>query len=305
MEMARLLDGDKYFDPGAAAPCGTPIAYDPSLNLVYFGTGNGVEWNRVARGEARSATNLFLAPFVAVMPIRRVRLGTTRSAGRHVGLRTPTESIVLADLPVGGKMRKCAAPGAEERLLLLLDRATGELLSAEKYTIATWGDQGELKTGMPQIDDAASDWTTGPKLVMPGPLGGHKWQPMSYSPRHRPGLHPGAGSRRPLAPDNDAVFDPRTGVWNLGTQPLALPEDPSSCSRDRLLQGPPGGLGPGDAEAGLVAGIQDAVERRHPQHRRQTSSSRAPPDGRFVAYAADSGRKLWKTPATAASWPAR
>jgi len=82
-----------------------------------------------------------------------------------------------------------------------------------------------LKTGMPQDRRCASDWTTGPKLVMPGPLGGHNWQPMSYSPRtglvYIPAQEAAACWRRTTTP-----YSPRTGVWNLGTQPLALPEDP-------------------------------------------------------------------------------
>ena len=298
MEMARKTwSGDKYFAEGGGGTVWNAIAYDPSLNLVYFGTGNGVEWNRVARGEAKSATNLFLASIVAVNADTGEYAWHYQEVPGDMWDYDADESIVLADLPVGGKMRKVLLQAPKNGFFYILDRATGELLSAEKYTIATWATKVDLKTGMPQIDDAASDWTSGAKVVMPGPLGGHNWQPMSYSPRTGLVYIPAQEAAALLAPDNDAVFDARTGVWNLGTQPLALPEDPKQLQP--VIDSYKGRLVAWDPVTQKQVWSQQYTT---PWNGGTLSTGgnlvfQGTADGRFVAYAADSGKKLWESPA--------
>ncbi len=227
MEMARKTwSGDKYFAEGGGGTVWNAIAYDPQLNLVYFGTGNGVDWNRAARGESKDAADLFLASIVAVNADTGAYAWHYQEVPGDMWDYDADESIVLADLNIGGKPRKVLLQAPKNGFFYVLDRATGELLSAEKFAPATWASKVDLKTGKPQIDDAASDWTSGPKLVMPGPLGAHNWQPMSYSPKTGLVYIPAQEAAALLAPDNDATFDAHTGAWNLGTQPLALPEDP-------------------------------------------------------------------------------
>ena len=298
LEMARKTwSGDKYYAEGGGGTVWNAVAYDPALNLVYFGTGNGVEWNRVARGESKEATNLFLASIVAVNADTGEYAWHYQEVPGDMWDYDADESLVLADLNIGGKPRKVLLQAPKDGFFYVLDRATGELLSAEKFAPATWASAVDLKTGKPQIDDAASDWTSGPKVVMPGPLGAHNWQPMSYSPKTGLVYIPAQEAAALLAPDNDAVFDTHTGTWNLGTQPLALPEDPKQLQpvvdsyKGRLLAWDP------------VA--QKAVwsqEYRTPWNGGTLSTAgnlvfQGSADGRFIAYAADSGKKLWESPA--------
>ena len=63
----------------------------------------------------------------------------------------------------------------------VLDRVTGELISAEKYSRVTWASHVDLKTGRPVVTEQGW-YEEGPKLVAPFPGGGHNWQPMSYNP---------------------------------------------------------------------------------------------------------------------------
>ncbi len=63
----------------------------------------------------------------------------------------------------------------------VLDRKTGELLSAEKYAIATWASHVDMKTGKPQILEEAN-YDEERKLILPSPAGAHNWQPMAFNP---------------------------------------------------------------------------------------------------------------------------
>jgi quinohemoprotein ethanol dehydrogenase len=207
------------------------------------------------------------------------------------------ESIILADLNIGGQPRKVLLHAPKNGFFYVLDRATGELLSAEKFAPATWASRIDLKTGKPVFDDAASDWTSGPKVVMPGPLGAHNWQPMSFDPKTGLVYIPEQEAAALLAPDNDAVFDSHTGAWNLGTQPMALPEDPKQLQP--IIDSYKGKLVAWDPVAQKQAWSQDY---RTPWNGGTLSTAgnlvfQGTADGRFVAYTADSGKKLWETPA--------
>lgn len=64
----------------------------------------------------------------------------------------------------------------------MLDRATGELLSADPYVEVNWASHVDLKIGRP-VEIAGGDYKTKGMHVRPGPLGGHNWRAMSFSPR--------------------------------------------------------------------------------------------------------------------------
>ncbi len=298
MELARKTwSGDKYFAEGGGGTVWNTFAYDPELNLLYFGTGNGVEWNRVARGETKQDTNLFLASIVAVNADTGEYAWHYQEVPGDMWDYDADESIVLADLNIGGKPRKVLLQAPKDGFFYVLDRATGELLAADKFAPATWASAVDLKTGKPQIDDAASDWTTGPKVLMPGPLGAHNWQPMSFSPKTGLAYIPAQEAAALLAPNNDAVFDEHTGTWNLGTQPMALPEDPKQLQP--IIDSYKGRLVAWDPVAQKQVWSQ---EYRTPWNGGTLSTAgnlvfQGTADGRFVAYAADTGKKLWESPA--------
>jgi quinohemoprotein ethanol dehydrogenase len=298
LEMARKTwSGDKYFAEGGGGTVWNAIAYDPALNLVYFGTGNGVDWNRVARGESKEASNLFLSSIVAVNADTGEYAWHYQEVPGDMWDYDADESIVLADLSIDGKPRKVLLHAPKDGFFYVLDRATGELLSAEKYATATWASKVDLKTGKPQVDESAADWTSGAKVVMPGPLGAHNWQPMSFSPKTGLVYIPAQEAAALLAPDNDAVFDTHTGAWNLGTQPLALPEDPKQVQP--IIDSYKGRLVAWDPVAQKQVWAQ---EYRTPWNGGTLSTAgnlvfQGTADGRFVAYAADSGKKLWESPA--------
>ncbi len=180
MEMAAKTWSGEWWKLGGGGTAWDSIAYDPKLDLVYIGTGNGspiVQQHRSPGG----GDNLFLSSIVAVDgKTGEYRWHYQETPGEEWDY-TSTQSIVLADLPIKGKQREVLMHAPKNGFFYVLDRKTGELLSAEKYTAVNWASHVDLATGRPAINPAAR-YGTDPVLVTPGPGGGHNWFPMAYSP---------------------------------------------------------------------------------------------------------------------------
>jgi quinohemoprotein ethanol dehydrogenase len=158
------------------------IAYDPDLDLVYIGTGNASPHSRYYRSDNRG-DNLFVCSIVAL------HAGTGEYAW-HYQMNpgeewdwTCTSSIVTADLEIDGRMRKVLMQAPKNGFFYVLDRATGEFISAKNHVMQNWN-EGFDEEGRP-ITSEAVRYGFDPALVMPGPGGAHNWFPMAYSPRTR------------------------------------------------------------------------------------------------------------------------
>jgi mono/diheme cytochrome c family protein len=92
--------------------------------------------------------------------------------------------MVLADLEIGGRLRHVLLQAPKNGFFYVLDRATGELLSAEKFTHVSWASRVDLATGRP-VERAEARWSERNALVVPSVVGAHSWHPMSF--------HPGTG----------------------------------------------------------------------------------------------------------------
>jgi len=156
------------------------FAYDPELNMVYIGTGNGSPhmWHfRSPEG----GDNLFLCSMVAVD-------ATTGEYKWHYQMvpeedwdYTCTQPIVLADMTIGGKPRKVAMQAPKNAFFYVIDRTNGQVISGKSYTsVNTWA-SGLDANGRPIVLPTAHNTTT-PHLMNPSWMAGHTWHPMSYSP---------------------------------------------------------------------------------------------------------------------------
>ncbi|WP_242091742.1 PQQ-dependent dehydrogenase, methanol/ethanol family [Aestuariivivens sediminicola] len=157
------------------------LAYDPELNLLYVGTGNSSPypiWFRSPNG----GDNLFLCSILAINPDNGRLVWHYQAVPGEIWDYTNTMNIVLANLEIGGKERKVLMQAPKNGFFYVIDRETGELLSAEKYTAANWASHIDLKTGRP-VKTEQGWYKDEPKLVVPSLAGGHSWQPMSYSPQ--------------------------------------------------------------------------------------------------------------------------
>jgi quinohemoprotein ethanol dehydrogenase len=156
-------------------------AYDAKLNLLYIGTGNAAPypiWFRSPSG----GDNLFLASILAINPDNGKLVWHYQTTPGEIWDYTATQNIVLADVEIEGKPRKVLMQAPKNGFFYVLDRATGELISAGKYTRVNWASHVDLKTGRPVLTEQGEWYKDKPKLVVPFLGGGHVWQPMSYNP---------------------------------------------------------------------------------------------------------------------------
>jgi len=165
---------------------GTPwdaFVYDPELNLLYVGTGNAAPWNRKVRSP-KGGDNLFLSSILAIDPdTGSLKWYYQETPGDQWDF-TATQPIMLTTLTIDGKPRKVLMHAPKNGFFYVLDRQSGELLSAEKYETVTWAAGQNPKTGTMIEDKARADYGDGkPKLVFPSPIGAHNWNPMAYSPK--------------------------------------------------------------------------------------------------------------------------
>jgi len=190
------------------------MAFDPELNLLYVGTGNGGSWKR-QRPDDRT-DNLYVSSIVALnADTGRVAWHYQTTPG-DMWDYTATNSIILADIALGGKTRKVLFQAPKNGFFYVLDRKTGELLSAEKYAAANWASHVDLKTGRPVLTQWA-EFRREDQLIYPNPNGAHDWQSMSFSPQ--------TGLAYIPALDVPWVYSTKPGfryLYDLGVPPAEL-----------------------------------------------------------------------------------
>jgi alcohol dehydrogenase (cytochrome c) len=162
-------------------------SYDPELNLVYWGTGNGGPWNPAFRGGA-SMDNKYISSVLALRPKTGELVWHYQFSPNDAYDYDGVNENVLADIKVGGKVRKAMIHADRNGFFYVIDRTNGELIAANKFVDRVdWAKGIDLKTGRP-ID---SEMTARHRktLVMekadevwPSALGGKNWSPMAYNP---------------------------------------------------------------------------------------------------------------------------
>jgi quinohemoprotein ethanol dehydrogenase len=155
------------------------FAYDPALRLVYFGTSNAAPYDLRQLGNA-TLDGLYTASIIALYAdTGRLAWYYQTTPNDHWDFDS-VQKMVLTDLEVAGARRRVLMQACKNGFFYVIDRATGELLSAKGYTYMNWASGVDLKTGRP-ITTAQSNWFDAPKNVYPSWSGGHTWNPMSYS----------------------------------------------------------------------------------------------------------------------------
>jgi len=94
---------------------------------------------------------------------------------------TATQQMILADLRIDGEIRKVIMQAPKNGFFYVLDRATGEFISANNYVTVTWAERIDAETGRP-VEVPGARYEDEAALIRPAQLGGHNWQPMSFNP---------------------------------------------------------------------------------------------------------------------------
>ena len=163
-------------------------SYDPELNLMYYGSGNPSTWNPKQRpGDNRWSMTIF-ARDVDTGMARWVYQMTPHDEWDYDGVN----EMILSDQQVGGQARKLLTHFDRNGLGYTLDRATGELLVADKYDPkVNWTSGVDMNKssptyGRPTVVDQYSTDKQGEdhnvKGICPAALGTKDEQPAAYSP---------------------------------------------------------------------------------------------------------------------------
>jgi len=270
------------------------IAYDPQLDLIYFGTDNGTPWNQQVRSGGKG-DNLFISSIIAVKADTGEYVWHYQVNPGESWDYSAVQPMILATLNIAGKPTKVLMEAPKNGFFYVLDRTNGKLLSAKAFVPVTWAKGIDLKTGRP-IENPDARYKDDIDLQMPAPLGAHNWHPMSFSPKT--GLVYIPAQSMPFAYQSDPNFMYKPGGWNLGVNMLAnagptTPEQAKALAAnikgwliawDPVTQKPAWTVQrPYFWNAGVLSTGGDLVFQ-------------GAAEGQFYAYDARTGKQLWAYP---------
>jgi quinohemoprotein ethanol dehydrogenase len=217
-------DKGEWTETGGGGTAWDAIVYDPDLDILYIGVGNGSPWNQRLRSPS-GGDNWFLSSIVALKPDTGEYIWHYQTTPGETWDYTATQPIILADLKIGDKTEKVLMQAPKNGFFYVLDRATGKLLSADMYQPVTWASGVDMATGKPIETPNARYEMAETQLHIPGPLGSHNWHPMAFSPDT--GLVYIPAHTLPTIYAEMENFKYRPGFWNTGTDftAAALPTE--------------------------------------------------------------------------------
>jgi len=294
LEMAARTWTGEWWKRGGGGTVWDSIVYDPELDLVYIGVGNGGPWPQAVRSPG-GGDNLFLSSIVALKADTGDYVWHYQTTPGDEWDYTATQSMILADLAIGGRTRKVLMQAPKNGFFYVLDRATGELISAEPYVAVNWTRGIDKATGKAIVNPEARYGVT-PVIVTPGPGGGHNWQPMAFSPLT--GLAYFPVTEMYMAYSRNPDFAPTPG--NMSQTGL-------STTGFELTRKAAADFAAKNNKTWLTAWDPVAQKERWRVPYPQRGSGgllvtagnlvfQGTVHGTFAAYRADTGEKLWETP---------
>ena len=182
MRMAAETWTGKWWEQGGGGTVWDSMAFDPELNLLYIGVGNGSPWNHNIRSP-EGGDNLFLSSIVAVDADTGEYRWHYQSTPAETWDFTATQHMILAEIEWEGEPRKVIMQAPKNGFFFVVDRVTGEYLSAEPFTKVAWAKSYD-ENGRPIEEDGVRFENRG-ALMIPSAIGGHNWHSMAYNPQHK------------------------------------------------------------------------------------------------------------------------
>ncbi len=280
----------KYWEAGGGGTAWDTMAFDPDLNLLYIGTGNGSPWARSKRSPA-GGDNLYLASIVALNPDTGKYVWHYQETPGDNWDFTSTQPMILADLKLDGKNRKVILHAPKNGFFFVIDRKTGKFISAKNFVDVNWATGYDAK-GRP-IETPEARVVDRPREIIPSAYGARNWHPMSFNPQTGLAYMPVQGvpinlmDNKNWKMNGNTPGEPHGGMgWNLAM--YANVEPPKSKPFGRLIAWDP---------------VQQKeawrVEHVSPWNGGTLATAgnlvfQGTADGRFVAYNAKTGDKLWE-----------
>jgi quinohemoprotein ethanol dehydrogenase len=308
MKKASATWSPEAWKMGGGATVWDGMAYDPEADLVYVGTGNAGPWPEQLR-KSKGKDNLYACSILAVRPDTGELKWYFQVVPGDSWDYDSVQQLMLADVTIKGQKRKVLMQANKDGFYYVLDRVTGQFISGQPWVQVNWAKGLDEVTGRPIVNEEAHYGGEGVMLT-PGPGGGHNWSPMSFNPSTGLVYVPSSnGGMNSYMADENFVFKP--GEKNLGIiRPKVATGDAAgatSAAKEAPKTRPsPPMIGPTPPEGQrniLVA--WDPVTQTERWHALgggalgggtvSTAGNlvfEVIPDGRLVAYRADTGEKL-------------
>lgn len=299
---AATWDADAW-KLGGGATVWDGFAYDPEADLVYVGTGNAGPWPEELR-HSKGKDNLYACAVLAVRPDTGELKWYFQMVPGDSWDYDSVQQLMLADITVKGRPRKVLMQANKNGFYYVLDRVTGQFISGQPFAQVNWARGLNEETGRPIVNEAAH-YGNQTISLSPGPGGAHNWSPMSFNPATGLVYIPTtAASAYDFAVEENFVYKPgekNRGVVRPGTAAAAAA--PASAAK---LPSPPsiGPEPPPPGERGVLTAWDPATQKERWRGAGGGSIGggtvttagnlvfQVIPDGRLVAYRADTGEKL-------------
>jgi PQQ-dependent dehydrogenase (methanol/ethanol family) len=155
------------------------ISYDPKTNVIFYGTGNPGPWN----SNQRPGDNLWTTTIFARDAATGEALWADVLNPHDLYDTDEVNENILLDLPIDGKIKPVIAHPGRDGFLFIIDRATGQIYSADKFGEVNRVDHFDLKTGRPvRNEDLKPFLGKNVSGICPSSSGVKDWQPSAYSP---------------------------------------------------------------------------------------------------------------------------
>lgn len=153
-------------------------AYDPELDLIYWGTGNAEPYDPKPRGAMDS---LFTSSVLAIRPKTGEIACYFQYTPNDVYDVDGTDENVLAELRVGGQLRKVMIQANKNGFMYVLDRTNCSLIAAHPYVKVNWATHVDPATGRPVLTDVYKRFFAGEEVEI-WPSRGTNAVPIAFNP---------------------------------------------------------------------------------------------------------------------------
>jgi quinohemoprotein ethanol dehydrogenase len=294
--IAKTWTGEWWKNGKGGGTAWDSFAYDEKLNLLYIGVGNGANWSQQVRSP-EGGDNLFISSIVAVNPDTGEYVWHYQTTPGDSWDYTATQHMILAELEIDGRKRDVIMQAPKNGFFYVIDRASGELISANNYVTVTWASHIDPESGRP-VETEIARAADPSKLIFPSLSGGHNWHPMSYSPAtglvYIPAKESFSAFKLDVNPDKYKAegygLDYDTGLL------FGVPDELTSEQRE--------GIYTQAAQAQLIA--WDPIKNEEVWRKQQGAYSgsgilttkgnlifQGNLEGKFYALAADTGNEVW------------
>ncbi len=154
-------------------------AYDPALNLYYYGTANP---NPVYAPQSRKGADLYTSSIIAINPDTGKMAWYFQVSPHDTHDWDAATDMVLIDGVIDGKPRKLIASASRNGYFVVLDRATGKYITSVPYIDTVNWSKGLDSRGQP-IPKPEKEPSLGGVIVSPAEGGATNWPPPSFSPQ--------------------------------------------------------------------------------------------------------------------------